>query len=134
MFIDRHDAARALGQTGVEAGTVVIALSRRGMTIAEDVSTQLSLPLDRRLFEVLADEAEPLERTSVLLVDDGFATDDFVLSAILRVRSLGAKRVSVAAPLGQAETVSRLHDDADNVVCLHTAEPFGDTCSYYRSA
>lgn len=53
----------------------------------------------------------------VILVDDGIATGQTMLAAIKSVRTAGAARVIVAAPIAAADTVRRLEQVADAVVC-----------------
>jgi len=59
----------------------------------------------------------------VVLVDDGIATGFTVRAAVESVRSSGAARIVVAAPVAAPGAISRLADAADEVIVL--AEPAG---------
>jgi pimeloyl-ACP methyl ester carboxylesterase len=67
------------------------------------------------------DGRRPLELRdrTVIVVDDGLATGLTVLAAIRAVRRRGAGRVIVAVPVGARESVARVGEEADEVVC-HT--------------
>ena len=59
-----------------------------------------------------------------ILVDDGLATGATMRAAVQAVRQLEAARVTVAVPVGAAETCDALRALADEVVCVRTPEPF----------
>ncbi len=60
----------------------------------------------------------------VVLVDDGFATGASMRAAIRLMRHRGAAAVTVAAPVGAAETVAGLQAEADVVCAVAPAEFF----------
>ena len=66
----------------------------------------------------------PVRGQVVILVDDGLATGSTMEAAVLGLRRLGPARIVVAVPVGARETCERLRNIADEVVCLHTPEPF----------
>ena len=91
----------------------------------------------REGFRTATTEAQRMERglrvevppvrlmgATCVLVDDGLATGATMRAAVAAVRNLGAKRVVVAVPVGAAETCRLLEEEADEVVCLLTPEPF----------
>ena len=55
---------------------------------------------------------------TVVLVDDGVATGATMLAAVSALRELGAKRLVVAVPVGAPDSLARLREAADEVVCL----------------
>lgn len=61
---------------------------------------------------------------TVILVDDGLATGSTMRAAIAALRKQAPKRIVVAVPVGAAETCEDFRDEADEVVCAHTPEPF----------
>ena len=65
-----------------------------------------------------------LRGRTVVLVDDGLATGASMRAAIAGVRRAGAARVVVAVPIASRETCARLAEEADEVVCVVTPEPF----------
>jgi putative phosphoribosyl transferase len=68
----------------------------------------------------------------VILVDDGLATGATIRAAIASLRQRGPARVVVAAPVGAPETVARLREAADEVVCLETPPDFRAVSLAYR--
>lgn len=77
----------------------------------------------------------PLELAgkTVLLVDDGMATGATAIACIRQLQNADAKRVVVAVPVAPPETVERLREEADDVVCVETPAHFGAVGAFYRS-
>ena len=57
-------------------------------------------------------------------MDDGIATGATMFAAIAALRRLKPLKIIVAIPIAAADTVQLLEKEADDVVCLHTPEPF----------
>jgi len=74
----------------------------------------------------------PLAGRSVIIVDDGIATGSTARAACQVVRAEGATRVILAAPVAPVETVTHLHDVADEVVCVSTPDPFYAIGQFYE--
>lgn len=68
---------------------------------------------------------------SVVVVDDGAATGSTAIAALRLLREQGAERVVLAIPVAPPDTVRRLEDEADAVVCLRTPRPFGAVGAFY---
>jgi len=68
---------------------------------------------------------------TVILVDDGIATGATMRAAVKAVRQMGAQRVVVAVPHAPKETVRELETEADEVVCVHTPEPYMAVGQWY---
>ena len=60
-----------------------------------------------------------LRGRTVIVVDDGIATGLTDLAAVRALRARGAARIVVAVPVGPAESIALIGDEADEVVC-HT--------------
>ena len=65
----------------------------------------------------------PRGRT-VVVVDDGIATGSTVTAALQALRKAGAARVVLAVPVAPEDTIARLREQADEVVCLATPAGF----------
>lgn len=67
----------------------------------------------------------------VILVDDGLATGATMRSAIGLMRARGARRVVVAVGVAPPDTLARLREDADDVVCLMAPRDFMAVGQFY---
>ncbi len=74
-----------------------------------------------------------LSGKTAILVDDGIATGATMRVSIDFARSMGAKRVVVAVPVGAADTVAIMDSLADEVVCLYSLMEFGSVGRFYTS-
>lgn len=86
------------------------------------------------LDRVLHGRHGPIElrgRTCVL-VDDGLATGATMVAAVRWAKASGAGRVVVAVPVGAPETVDRLLEEADTVVCSEMPTWFGAVGLWYE--
>jgi putative phosphoribosyl transferase len=75
--------------------------------------------------------AEPTEGRTAIVVDDGIATGSTVKVALKALRRSGAERVVVAVPVAPQSAVEALREEADEVVCLSTPEPFRAVSLHY---
>ncbi len=87
--------------------------------------------LDRRLHARRAPVS--LTDKTCLLVDDGLATGATMIAAIRWAKGEGARGVVVAVPVGAPETVARLGEEADRVLCLEEPEYLGAVGMWYRN-
>lgn len=69
---------------------------------------------------------------TVILVDDGLATAATMRAAIRALRERGPARVVAAVPVVAPETYSETSDEADDVVCAVTPEPFDAIGLWYQ--
>jgi len=73
-----------------------------------------------------------LKNLNVIIVDDGIATGSTMKAALASVRKSGAKKVVIAVPVGPSSTIRELENQADQVVCLYTPEPFQAIGEFYE--
>jgi putative phosphoribosyl transferase len=107
---------------GLEAGTI------------ESIVARERLELERRMKVYRGVRPWPdLTDRRVILVDDGVATGASMHAAISAVRAQGPSRLVVAVPVAPFETLARLRQEADQVVCLETPYPFGAVGTWYES-
>lgn len=74
----------------------------------------------------------PLVNKIVVLVDDGLATGSTMRAAVAAVRQQQPAQVIVAVPVGAAPTCRDLGEEADEVVCLRSPDPFVAVGLWYR--
>lgn len=68
-----------------------------------------------------------------ILVDDGIATGASMLAAVRVARRQQVARLVVAAPVGAPDTVARLAQEADEVVCPLAPPRFHAVGQFYRT-
>lgn len=73
-----------------------------------------------------------VEGRVVILVDDGLATGATARAAVASLRQRRPAQVILAVPVGAPETVARLREVADDVVCLETPPDFRAVSLAYR--
>jgi predicted phosphoribosyltransferase len=61
---------------------------------------------------------------TVILVDDGLATGATMRAAIAALRQLGPARIVVAVPTAGRDICAEFKNQADDVICYMTPEPF----------
>jgi putative phosphoribosyl transferase len=123
------------------------AVARGVLVIDEDLLQRISL--DRALLQaVIDDEQRELERRErlyrgdrpppvlrgriAILVDDGLATGATMRAAARALRAMGPARSVVAVPVAAADTCAALREEADEVVCAATPEPFRAVGCWYE--
>lgn len=94
---------------------------------------QVELERRQRIYRGLHAPPPDVRGRTVVLVDDGVATGATIRVAIAALRQQQPARIVVAVPVAPPETVSVLRQEADEVVCLHTPEPFIAIGRWYRS-
>jgi len=68
----------------------------------------------------------------IIIVDDGIATGYTIQAAAQGLRNLGAGGIVVAAPVGAPDSVARLANIADRVICPLQPDAFFAVGSWYR--
>ncbi len=75
--------------------------------------------------------AEPVENRTVIVVDDGIATGGSVRAVLRALAQARPRRRILAVPVAPRDTVEVLRREADELVCLHTPEPFYAVGAHY---
>jgi putative phosphoribosyl transferase len=70
---------------------------------------------------------------AVIVVDDGLATGATMEAAVRALQALEARTIVVAVPVGAPESVARIAQCADRVVCLHAPMMFGAVGAFYAA-
>jgi putative phosphoribosyl transferase len=73
-----------------------------------------------------------LEGRMAILVDDGLATGASMRAAARAARMKRPRRTVIAVPVAAASTVDDLRNEADEVVCVDTPEPFYAVGMWYQ--
>jgi putative phosphoribosyl transferase len=69
---------------------------------------------------------------AAILVDDGIATGATMLAAVRATRRRAPSRLVVAVPVASPDTLDRMQQEADEVVCLDTPTDFMAVGQFYR--
>lgn len=99
-----------------------------------DAVTRQELEELERREALYRDGLAPLdvEGRTVVLVDDGLATGASMRAALRSLKTRGAARLIVAVPVGPVATCASLKEDADEIYCLETPEPFASVGLWYQ--
>jgi putative phosphoribosyl transferase len=73
----------------------------------------------------------PLAGRTAIIVDDGIATGTTVRAALRGVRQRGPAQLILAVPVAPADTVARLRDEVDQLICLQTPPDFHAVGAHY---
>ena len=129
---------RKLGLPGHEE-LAMGAIASGGVRVLNDIVETMHIP-EEVVEAVTAKELKELKRRermyrddrpapdvggrTVILVDDGLATGSTMRAAVAALRQKRPAHIVVAVPVGAAETCAEFQDEADEVVCACTPEPF----------
>jgi putative phosphoribosyl transferase len=110
----------------------------RGLGIPDRVIDQVAneelRELERREQEYRGGRPAPRVRDqTVILVDDGLATGSTMQAAVEAVRQQSPARIIIAVPVGAPEACAELRQEADEVVCVRTPDPFFAVGMWYQS-
>jgi len=99
--------------------------------VEEEAARQLEEIERRRALYLAGHERIGVEGKTAIVVDDGIATGATVRAALRATRRANPARLVLAVPVAPAETVASLREEADEVVCPYTPEPFGAIGYFY---
>jgi predicted phosphoribosyltransferase len=132
------------GQTELAMGAIASGGVR---VINREVVDYLRIP-ESVIDRIAAEEREELERRerayragrppidvrnqTVILIDDGLATGSTMRAAIKALKQKSPARLVVAVPVAPASTCDELIEEADDVVCLLSIEPFDGVGRWYE--
>ena len=73
----------------------------------------------------------PLEGRLVIVTDDGVATGATIQAALCVVRQERPQKLIAALPVGSEDTVGKLAEDVDEMICLRTPPLFAVVGQFY---
>ncbi|HTU20566.1 MAG TPA: phosphoribosyltransferase [Gemmataceae bacterium] len=93
--------------------------------VIDMVAAEEQQELNRREHEYRDGRPPPAVRgRTILLIDDGLATGTTMRAAVAALRQQGPARIVVAVPVGAVDTCAEFQQEADEVICARTPEPF----------
>jgi putative phosphoribosyl transferase len=88
--------------------------------------------IERRRKVYLGDRPHtPLAGRCIIVIDDGIATGATTRAALRATRLRKPSRLVLAVPVAPTDTLEKLRDEADEVVCLEDYENFGAIGLFY---
>jgi putative phosphoribosyl transferase len=101
---------------------------------------EIQAAVDREQLELVRREqfyrsyrkAASISGRTVIVVDDGLATGSTMQAALLAIRQQHPLHLAAAMPVGAAESCEALREQADEVICAATPEPFHGVGYWYR--
>lgn len=127
-------AMGAIASGGVRVMTPLPGLSVTPGEVAEVVARELA-ELRRRehLYHCNKRPALSLRGRTVIVVDDGLATGATMRAAVMALGRQHPARLVIAVPVGPQETCQALRDEADEVVCAASPQPFRAVGLWYKN-
>ncbi|BCA56025.1 Phosphoribosyltransferase [Nitrospira sp. KM1] len=74
----------------------------------------------------------PIGGRAVIVIDDGLATGATMRAAVAALRQRSPARIIVAVPVAPRESCEELKQEADDVFCVLTPEPFWGVGQWYE--
>jgi putative phosphoribosyl transferase len=110
---------------------VMLAMGLTDDFVEEEAKLQLK-EIERRRQIYLGDRARAdLKGRTVILVDDGIATGATARAALKAVRRAGPGRLVLAVAVAPPDTIEKLREEADEIVCLSAEAYFGGISMFY---
>jgi putative phosphoribosyl transferase len=102
--------------------------------LVQEVLAEEFIELERRekLYWGEQNHKTDLNGITAILVDDGMATGSTMLAALRAARTRAPKRLIVAVPVAARSTYQELAEEADEIICVETPEPFQSVGQWYE--
>src|SRR3989344_5360351 len=154
VFADRHEAgeilARKLAKSNLDPSkTLIIAIPRGGILVAEEIATSLNAPLTvlvvkkegatkkkeakaREKFLNIEIQIEKFKGKTAIVVDDGLATGQTAKMAAKVLKQFKVSKLILAVPCAAPSVINGLKKDYDEVICLEVSSEFMAVGQFYR--
>lgn len=88
----------------------------------------------RKKYKLFMGDHKPadLSGKTVIIVDDGIATGNTILSSIKMLKRKNPKRIVVAVPVAPPDTVAKIRKEVDDVICPYTPDEFFGVGYHYH--
>ena len=84
----------------------------------------------REMYTPVRPPIDPKDRI-VIVVDDGIATGSTMIAALQSIRQQQPKKLICAVPVGAPDSVKRVEEEADEMICLQTPRSFMAVGQFY---
>lgn len=117
-------------QTVLNEEIVRLVAPSAGYIEAEEARQLAEIERRRRLYRGSEPALDVGGRTAIV-VDDGIATGATVKAALMGIAQSKPERLVLAVPVAPTDSIEDLKSFCDEIVCLHTPEPFYAVGAYY---
>lgn len=122
---------------GPEQDVVINENVWRSAQVSDDEFEQLKAreiqEMDRRRMTYLQGRHRvKIEGATAIVIDDGIATGATVRAALKALRRSKPKKLVLAVPVAPPDTLARLQQEVDELVCLQAPEPFYAIGAFYQ--
>lgn len=101
--------------------------------VIDSVVTRETEELNRRRQLYRHDRPAPhLQGKTIIIVDDGLATGATMHAGVKALKHANCKRLIVAVPVGARDTCMDMEEEADDVICLYSPDPFYGVGAWYK--
>lgn len=125
-------AMGAIASGGVRVMTPLPGLTVPPEAVAEVVAREQAELVRREQLYRSQRPAISLAGRTVIVVDDGLATGASMRAAVQAIRQQHPAHLVVAVPVGAPDTCQALREEADEVVCAATPQPFRAVGLWYE--
>ena len=115
---------------GVYLNPYATSYASREFLDAEAARERATIARRRALYTPVRPPLDPKGRVCIV-IDDGIATGATLIAALRAVRARKPERLIAAVGVAPPDTLKRLEDEADEVVCLHAPEYFGAVGQFF---
>lgn len=124
----------------VDGGTPVTMVNRQVMRMAGATEADFNricaaelAEIERRRKLYFGDQG-PIDPKGLIaiVVDDGIATGATVSAALHALRNRNPRKLVLAAPVAAPDSLSRLREEADEIVCIEAPRSFSAVGQFYR--
>lgn len=122
----------AIGAVGLEDYTVDEGINVPPSYILENVK-RIRKDLQER-YNLFMDNRKPinLENKVIIIVDDGVATGNTILSSIQMLRNRKVKKIVVAVPVSSMQAAAKIKNVVDDFICPYIPENFVGVGYHYN--
>ena len=125
-------AIGAIASGGVRVMNPMPGLTVRPEAIAAVVEREQAELVRREQLYRKQRPAVPLQGRTVIVVDDGLATGSTMQAAVLAICQQHPLSITVAVPVAARDISAALRQQADEVICAETPEPFRAVGLWYQ--